>query len=229
MASSLNYMARSFLNILQDYASDKKILQYSLIFLLLVSSGIGVYFGYRWYASYREQAAQLAFGITLDQYNDLLEKEDADFVAIAQEFAQGYKNHKNSSLAPYFLSAQADALIKAGDKKGALAVMDTLVDTNQAHAPMMALFKTKRALLALDSGDETRTQKSLDELETVAQDTTNIYRDYALYHLGMYHWVHNNIEAAKKAWQELVAIEQGDAFSVSPWAALVSDTLQSIS
>jgi hypothetical protein len=226
--SSLGYTVQSVFHAIADYCTDKMHIKYILIAFCLVVSAAGAYVGYRWYDARRQADAQFAFGVLLDQFNNALEQDKVNFASFANEFARGYENHKNTALAPYFLSLQADALIKAGNKPEALTVMDKAVHVQSAPS-FAPLFKIKRDLLILDGADTNRVSQALEELQTLAQDTNNTHRDYALYHLGMYHWVHDNIQEARVAWQELVNMQSGNVFSDSPWASLVVDQLQSIS
>lgn len=226
--SSVGYTMHSMWNTVSDYCAEKIQLKGLILVVLFAGCGAALYFGYRWYDTRKQVDAQFAFGVLLDQYNAASEQDGADFTSFANEFARGYEDHKNTVLAPYFLSFQADSLIKAGNKSEALAVVDKAVQT-QSSPSFVNLFKTKRALLALDGADKEREKQALDELQLLAQDDTNSHRDYALYNLGMYHWVNDNVEAARVAWQELVNMQTGNVFSDSPWAALVADQLQSIS
>jgi len=230
LTSHTGHGFRSFIYAVTDFFSQKEHIRSIALAALVIACGIGGYFGYRWYDSRKQAEAQYSFGMLLDQFNTAFEKQDTDFAMLAQDFGAGYETHKNTAIAPYFLSFQADALLQAGNKKEALQVMDKAVTAHTSATPLLNLMKTKRALLALDANDdEARQQQGLNELEKLGQDTTNMYRDYALYHLGMYHWIHENSNAARLAWQELVDIQDTGMFSASPWASLVAEKLQSIS
>ena len=55
----------------------------------------------------------------------------------------------------------------------------------------------------MDASDQAFQQKGLQELVSLAREENNPYKDMALFYLGRYYWAKNQIDEAKKAWQEL--------------------------
>lgn len=202
--------------------------KYLSIALVVVLAVTGSYMGYRLYTNYRIKAAQYDFGTILDLYNAKQDATKDDFIAIAAQAGTGYTKHKNTIIAPLFIVLQSDALIKADASEQALRVMEDYSTHNNAHAPFAQLFKTKQALLSLDSQDPLIENKGLAALQELAQDSKNLHRDYALYNLFTYYWTHQNIELARATGQELLASQQGEMRAPSPWSAAVAEKLETL-
>jgi hypothetical protein len=203
----------------------------------------GFFMAYRWYSANREQAAQRAFNDCVQKYYGAL-ADAQQWQNVERMCQEGYSQFTSSNLAPYFLVYKAEALMKQHKVKDALAEMDTMLASVLPKAsPVYSLYKIKRMLMAIDcdqdqvyvaelgqAGLEKIKKDALAQLDLLAHDTKNIYRDMALYYVGLYHWTHDALDLAKKTWQELSAIkadEQKTASwseqSTSPWAALVED------
>lgn len=189
---------------------------------------IALFYSYRWYSNRQEQAAQYAFNTLIDEYIELQKQPDADYNTIAQKFAQLYAHYKNSAVGPFIASFHVDALLKAQRHDDAIAVMDMVVTALPKDPNTAALFKTKHALLLLDSVIAEKQEVGLKELEQLADNIDNPHRDYALYHLGLYHWTHNNMQQARVAWQELVDSQEVELSAPSPWVEAVSEKLATI-
>jgi hypothetical protein len=213
-----------------DIMSDPRIAygKYISIGLAVLLVCTGGFFGYRWYVTHRDQAAQYDFGVTLDLYVKAQESKDADFVYIAEQAEEGYTKHKRSAVAPFFIVLQADALIKAGKKEEARLVMDAYAPQLSAPAPMAFLFKTKQSLLSLDSADEQVRNKGLSDLQELAHNAKNMYRDDALYQLFTYHWVRGDVDQARIAGQEFMEAYGAEMRAPSPWLAVVAEKLDTL-
>jgi hypothetical protein len=196
----------------------------------IIILGTGVYLGYRWYVVSREQKAQKLLSEYVQDYA-LAQKSgnQEEFQRIEALFAYGYNQHRSSNLAPYFLAMQAEAQLKQNKQDEALATLHTLVATLPSSSPMAPLFKTKHALLSLDNKDEAIRDAGLQELVAVARDNQFGYNDMALFYLGRYYWSQNNVQEAKKIWQELVDMRSLDQSSApSPWAQEAQQKLKQL-
>src|SRR5438093_4527265 len=89
------------------------------------------------------------------------------------------------------------------------------------------LFKLKYAQVRIDIPQYK--QSGLQELTELARNEKNPYRDAALFYLGNYYWVHDQMQEAKKVWQELVDSQWQQQVSPSPWIAQVQSKLKQIS
>lgn len=188
---------------------------------------LGSFFSYRWYQQYRNRAAQYDFGILLDAYTKEQENENADFVVIAQKAQVGLQKHKRSALAPLFVTLQADALLSAKQKEEALRVM-TDYEPKLSHSLLAPLFLTKCAVMKMDSADEGERQKGIAQLQRLAHDMHNAFRDDALYHLFMYYWVHSDVQQARLIGQMFVDAYGQDMQAPSPWLVPVAERLDSL-
>lgn len=187
-----------------------------------------IYVGYRWYAHGREQRAQYACSQLIDEYMQLQKETAPDFGAFAQKARVVYGEQSSSAVAPYIGLLAVDAQLKAGAQADAVALMDDLVDATARNAIVGDLFKTKQALLMIDSADAAAQEEGFKKLALLADNAENPHRDYALYHLGLYHWNKNDIQQARVAWQELVESQEVELRAPSPWVDLVSEKLATI-
>ena len=192
--------------------------------------GLGGYFGYRWYVTYREQGAHHALADYLHDYQ-LVSQADtpAELQRVESLFSLGYTRHKNSSIAPLFLALRSDAQLKEGNDAAALDGLQQAISALPSDSPVVPLFKLKRALILLDSPDDTMQKNGLQELVVLARDKENQYNDMALFYLGRYYWAIDNVADAKKAWQELVDSGwSSHQVYPSPWIQEASDRLKQI-
>ncbi len=214
---------------------DRKFKKASYVTPILAAIGIlivgaGIYFGYRWYAVSREQQAQKVFSEYIQDYG-LAHKANnpAEWQRVEALFAYGHNAYRSTNIAPYFLAMQADVQLKQGKHDEALATLHTLIADLPSSSPMAPLFKTKHALIALDNKDEAIRNTGLQELVAVARDTQYGYNDMALFYLGRYYWSQNNIDEAKKIWQELVDMRVSDQTAApSPWVQEAQQKLKQL-
>ena len=194
--------------------------------LLAVSSA--AFFGHRWYVGYRERAAQKQFAYYLAEVARA-HKADTSYAwqQAGSLFKVGYDQNKSSYLAPYFLVYQAHSLFKEGKHEQAIDVLDSAIGQMSA-SPLINLYKTKRALMLLDIADAQSQGRGVQELEELGNDASNIYADVALFYLGRYYWVQDNVDEAKVVWQKLVDSQQVEKIAPSPWASEAAVYLDSI-
>ena len=199
-----------------------------LFIVLCILGGIGSGFLlYRIYVVYREQAAQNVLAQYVQEYHQMQNAQPADWQRVAKLFQLGSEQQSNSYLAPYFLLFQAEALLREDKKQEALTVMDKLVEQS-VNSPLLLLFETKRALIKIDEPDETVQKSGLEELERLAENEKNKFRDTAQFYLGYYYWVNNSIAQAQKIWQILVDDQYKEKLAPSPWVDLVKKKLEHI-
>jgi hypothetical protein len=197
------------------------------VILIVAILIVGTYYAYRWYTIRREQAAQKIFSECVDDYNLAFTGQE-HWANVEQLCKVGYEQHRSSSMAPYFLVVQAEALLEQGKKTEASQLYGQVVKEIPKKSPLYGLYATKHALLLIDMVDESLAQEGVTLLTELAHDTSNLTRDESLYYLGLYHWSKNSYELAKKAWQELVALRTTKESEQSPWAVLAQTKLQSL-
>ena len=202
-----------------------------ILFAIGVVSGLSAgMVSYRYYVSYREQAAQETLSQYMQEYFQAsAQKMSADWSGIAFNFERGYAQYSNSYLAPYFLAFQADALIQQDQKGQALIVMNTMLEGLGTDSPLFNVYATKRALVQIDSDELSEQQAGVESLTKLADDVSNSNQDLSLFYLGSYYWAQDNVEQAKQAWQKLVSLQDKDALTKSPWSLLAQEKLDQVS
>ena len=83
----------------------------------------------------------------------------------------------------------------------------------------------EKALIQLDSADESLKSSGLDTLKNLASDQHNTYRDSAQFYLGRYYWAMDEVDAARTVWQQLVDEQHDEKLAPSPWVHYVQDKL----
>ncbi|MDP3889301.1 MAG: hypothetical protein Q8Q25_02025 [bacterium] len=199
--------------------------QWGIAFGIVVLLGAG-FLGYRWYDVSKQQDAHKQFADSIREY-DLAMQKGKDWNSIEVLFKSGAQQQKNTTFGPFFLAFQAQALLRQGKKDEALQVMDSIIQTLPSQNPLLPLFKTKRALIRIDMADEQIKNAGIQELTELAHDTKNEQKDMALFYLGFYYWVTDNLSEAKKVWQELVE-QYRDVVAPSPWAQRAQSKLDQI-
>ena len=197
-----------------------------ILFTLLALAALSaIYMGYRWYAQGQEQKAQYACNMLLDEYMQLQKEPNADYASFADKAQLVYETHKGSAVAPYIGLLTVDAQLKAGKREEAVASMNQVASAAARNPVAADLFKTKEALLKIDSADPIKQEEGFKMLALLADNTDNKHRDYALYQLGLYHWNKNDLQAARAAWQELVESQEVELRAPSPWVDMVAEKL----
>ncbi len=211
--------------------SEHPLIRYGTpILSILVACALlfGLYMGYKWYKQGCEQDAQYRCSVLMDEYMHLQKTESPDFGTFLEKVLAAYQKHKNSAVAPYIGLLAVEAQLKMGNHDAAVASMHGLVSVVQHNRIVGDLFKTKEALLMIDSADPVEQENGFKMLALLADNADNPHRDYALYHLGLYHWNKNDIQEARVVWQELVESQEVELRAPSPWAEVVSEKLATI-
>lgn len=187
--------------------------------------------GYSYYGAYRAKNAQKELASCIELYEKAASAGATAALWPSVEMAckLGYERHSGSSLAPYFLSYQADALIKQNKIDEAITVMGAMVSDLSKSSPLYSMYATKYALMQMDATDSAVRAAGLQTLAKLAEDTQNAQRDEALYYVGLYNWHNNDLAQAKEAWQKLVDIPAETQEKASPWASLVVERLKMLS
>lgn len=204
------------------FYSVQKIVPYLKELLLLVVAvaclGLG-YTGYQYWSRVQSCKAQRELNLCLSLFKDAAKADkDTMWDRVAQSCDHAYSTYKKTDIAPLFLSYQADALWALGKKTDAIAIMKKAVAALPVKSALVYMSKIKYALMLMDSEQAEEQQDGLHLLIDVARDEKNTHRDYALFYLGRYYWVNNQLDEAKKAWQDLIDMESPELQSRSAWA-----------
>lgn len=199
--TAIEYYAR-----LKGVASDKEWRIRFLWALAAAGLAVAVYGGYRFTVYCRNRAALKELYGILDVYQEVqfksVEGKQVDWSVLESDAEQSFEKHKKASLASWMLILESAAQRKQGDLLKGRDSMDRAVDLMHS-SPVYGFVKVYDALLKLDSSDETVKMQGLEELRVLALDIKNIYADMALYHLGRYYWINDQIDEAKQVWQDL--------------------------
>lgn len=210
----------------RDFSRQSSVNRY--IQLLVIAGSVALiaaagWFGYQWYTRRVEQQAYADLASMSESYKKAVALQDAEKIKDSERaFATAAQKYKNSSLAPYFLSYQADVLVRQDKKAEALVVMDQMISKINTQSPLYYYYVLKRALMQLDAGSAEVQQVGRQELARLAQDTTNPVRDMALYYNGLDAVHQGDTERAKANWTELTAKAKPDSY----WRALAQEQLQ---
>lgn len=201
---------------------------------LLIGVGLCVvmsvsYVGYRWFALSRDQTAQKAFSEYVQDYQMALkENNQQEWDRVAALFEYGRNQYRSSSLSPYFLVMQSDIQLRQGKQTEAIETINQAL-LEISDSKMITMLKIKQALIQLDSPAEAIQQAGVQNLISLARDVNAEYQDMALFYLGRYYWAHNEIDEAKKMWQELVDGQWLDKANQSSWVQEARAALQQLS
>ncbi len=198
----------------------------AITIVLVVAGG---YFGYRSYVVSREQRAHHSFADYLQDYQ-MAEKANSkeEWERVSNLLGHGFVQHKGSNVAPLFLSLKSDAQVKLGELVEAINTIQRAIDALPRGSKLLSLFLIKQALMRLDVEDEALQKVGLEQLVTIARDKDSEHKDIALFYLGRYYWVHDQIEDAKKSWQELEDSSWQEKAYPSPWVEEVKQKLKQL-
>ena len=186
--------------------------------------GVGHY-AYQWYQEQQGYAAQRLLGDCLDEYHKA-QYDDTSWPDVQMMSELAHTMRGNTSLAPFFLAIQAQAQAKQGDIQQAVTLMEQAVAGLPSDSPYRSLYAISAALIALDAENKELQEKGIADLNVLAQDEHNIYRDSALYHLGEWYMFNDDIEQAKQYWHALT--QQSAQFEDSPWLARAQERLSAL-
>lgn len=218
---------------LRDFFGDTTILNRYLkqimIAVIIVLCAAGGYFGYRAYTVSREQKAHHTFAAYMQDFSSASQADSPqEWERMIQLAEHGYRQHKESNIAPLFLSLKADAYIKRGEMVEAIDTLQQAIDLLPTSSPVLPLLQIKQSLLQLDTDDDALSKVGLQQLISLVRDTNSSLKDMALFYLGRYYWAHDQIEDAKKAWQELEDSSWQDKAYPSPWMQEVKQKLKEV-
>lgn len=198
--------------------------------LAVVGLIVGGLFWYRARAVSQTQAAQKVLSSCLAEFEKVRAGgTPTQWQTLQTMCSVGYEKHKSSSLAPYFLAIQADALLAQGQADQALTLLDSMIAGLPTSSPLYDLYKTKKLLIELDQSEDPLQSPAFEALKLFAYDTQNSQADYALYYLGEYYWHNKQTEQAHTVWNDLATRFKSDTKDgQSPWALLAQYKLQQL-
>lgn len=182
---------------------------------------------YKLWSAKKEREAQYDFSSLMTEYETISQDKNPDWEALLKKFEKNYEKHSGSPLLPYYLNYKVRILLHQDKREEALSLLNRVV-TDIPGSPILSVYKMEQALIQMDSADDAIKNIGLKTLIHLAQDMNNEYRDSAQYYLGRYYWAMNDIDAARKVWQELVDQQHDEKLAPSPWIGYVQDKLNII-
>lgn len=196
--------------------------------LLFIIATVGGFYVYRVWNTGKEQEAQKIFEECFQEYQRALQGSDESWSEVAMMCKLGYERYGTAYIGPFFLGLQADALLWQGKREEALALLDTMIQRLSGN-PLLFLYKTKRALIQCGSNESTVQEQGRAELQQLAHDQHNPQADEAYYHWGYDYWMRDQLEEAKRIWQELLEkFKEQDSHAVSVWILLAKQKVKQI-
>jgi predicted negative regulator of RcsB-dependent stress response len=221
---------RSMQEILMSAVRDTKT-RYALIAAGVFILGVAGYYGYRWHQKKTMQQAHRQFSESIEEYKKALHKPSL-WNEVEDVFGLGRDNNKGSALEPFFMWHQAQALIAQEKYTQAVALMHDALALTPADSALLPLMRISYSLVRIDAG---QASEGIADLEKLAHDLHNPYRDIALFYAGEYYNTHGDSGRAHALWHELLEAfppVQGKGFNrsrdASPWSALVPESTVSL-
>ncbi|MGC2310716.1 MAG: tetratricopeptide repeat protein [Candidatus Babeliaceae bacterium] len=197
---------------------------YVLIGLAIVVGMSGAFYGlYHWYSINRDAKAQKVFSQLLQEFEQAHTADKQDFGNLGEGFRKGFEEHKNSSLAPYFLVFESAVLYDQHAYEQALSKLQEAINHFSTHDPLYYLYVTKLALIQLDASSENIRAQGLEALKKLAHTPKNNYRDMAYYWLGYHSKIQDHADEARSWFNELISLN-----GQSMWAQLAREKLTEI-
>lgn len=193
--------------------------QYNVLILVGLAALVfftSIFIGHRWYRNSVQIAAHRDFVQALKYFDAPVQKvelsaaqefvfptEQAKWTKVIQVFSDAYKRNAHSTFAPMFQAFLSEAYLNNGNFAQAFQEMQAAV-SNMKDDAVKQVYVLKLALMSLDSSEPKVVESGLEQLKRMAYEPENVSHAQALFHLGMYAWVHKNFEQAKGLWQQFI-------------------------
>lgn len=189
------------------------------LFVILAASSGGVYF---WYLKRYNEEAQKALSEGIEIYQRALRERSEKLLEEAgRAFSIGYEKYSGSSLAPFFISFEAEVSRRQGKLDNSIKLMERSLGKMSKKSPLYNMYAIKLALMKIDSKDETISEEGREALKVLAGNPKNPDRDTALYYQGLISFDSGDRVAAERVWGELTE-RYGDS---SVWSSIAKSKL----
>jgi len=219
-----------------------------ILVLAVIAALTGSIFGYMYFKKNREEKAYRTMVVAMEYFeapikadddkdedpNDLSFLNKKEFKTkkekwekVQQVFAEAYKNHCSSGLAPVFLAYQAEAQINLNNLAEAIKLIREAI--SQAHPrEVKEQYQVKLALMLIDTKNDASITEGLSMLKKIAADDHSVSHDTALYYLGDYYWHRKKFVDARNYWNQLLLKYGKDEKNPSPWVPVAKERLRLI-
>ncbi len=189
---------------------DKRVYFGGLIFAIAGLITLG-WFGYSWHRKGVEQVAYKELAESIDSYS-LIRGDQEDLLDSERAFAAGAKEHRSSVLYPFFLSFQADTLIRQGKLADGAGLLEQAVKAMNAQHPLYYLYALKAALVKIDTKDATLEKQGRSEIDTLSSNVANPLQDMALYYKALDADTRDEHDSARSTYNEIIAHDKKDSY-----------------
>ena len=223
-------------------SSSKHLTQ--VVLVAIVALGVaGSYYGYQMYIQKRESKAYEAFIEVTHAYKKAEEasfrsvmpnKTSTDNLEIIWKDVEvivdaGYTANSSSYLAPFFLAYKANVMVEQGKPVDeAYEYMKQACAKSSTRSEFHDVLRLKAAKMACDCSDESVQAQGLKDLQAIAQDKKSIANAEALYTLGVYYMMQNDVENAKINFSKIVEEAHQGLFDSSLWVNEAKEKLASL-
>jgi tetratricopeptide (TPR) repeat protein len=182
--------------------------------------GVTAWLAYGWYTVNQGKKSQLILSECIDEYQKMFESKDAMW---SEVFLMNELGHEQaSSLKPYFLVMEAQALARQGKATEAVNLLEQVESAIAPGVPYKNYYHLTKALIQLDTQDVSLQQQGLSELQRLAHDEQNMFQDAALYYLAEYYAANDDLDKAQEE-RQLLLDGLNTIFKNSSWATKVKE------
>ena len=215
---------QSFWHKYVSFVRQSSEIYYAIAVVAILAAG-GAYYGFSYLRSNKQEQAQRALFGCIEQYEKMAQDKNPDWDSFNKLVTSALAQQDNSNAAPYLLALQSDVDFAKSNKDESLALLGKAIDAMPSSSSLYYLYKTKYALMQMDSMQPDVTQQGLALLKSLAADAGNKNSDQAMYYVGFYYWSLNDMLQAQNAWQPLLEMPfEGDGGS--PWAKRAQEKMK---
>lgn len=200
-----------------DTKRGQRIVIGSAAVVLVIVAAAGLFY---WNRKSLNERAQKAFMESIVEFEQALTgQEGISWSDVERTLEVGSREFASSSFGPYFKVFQADTALHQNKHDEAVVLLKEAVSKMSAKNPLYYLYRTKLALMLIDSKDAALHDEGAALLKHLAETSTNSYRDMALYYLGFYARAQDDQATVRTYWTQLMQ----DFGAESVWAQLVNE------
>ncbi len=134
--------------------------------------GLLVWFGYSFYTKRYEQAAYKELAESIEEYTKRFDSvvDVKGWSDVEKAFEVAANKHSKSTLYPYFLAYQANALVHQDKLEEAVVVLDKMLSSVKKDHGLYGMYAKKRALIKLDINDSSVQAQGRKELHELSKE-----------------------------------------------------------
>ncbi len=194
----------------QDLLLGKRVYYGGLIFVVAAMLTLG-WVGYSWHRKGVEQVAYKELAESIDAYARVM-GDDTELLDSERAFAAGAEQHRSSVLYPFFLSFQADTVIRQGNLAQGAQLLEKAVNAMNQQHPLYYLYALKAALVKIDTKDAELEKQGRQEIDRLGSNNANPLKDMALYYKALDADTRDEHNLARSTYKEIIAHGKKDSY-----------------